>query len=137
MIIDLICIVDDGGETDRSLPSNARTAIRISRGADVTIRLSLFNRSGPPYRIASADVITFTAGKRSNPDADADISKVAALARADGPNRSNVTLVPGDTKDVQNRVLLYDIWLARDGTGTREPIMPTSPMYIDGAVKGP
>lgn len=119
MIIDLLGLLEDGSPPTVGVPpENPRTTIRITRGQDVTIRLSVRNTSGSDVPLATG-VVVMTVKKR--PQDSKVFDKTATV--------NTITILPADTKNMDPGKWVFDIWLTKDGK--RNPVIPLSTLILE------
>jgi hypothetical protein len=128
MLIHLTGVLGTGDNPGRRLPSNARTALRLTQTATVTVQLAAFDSGGPPLDLAGADLV-LSVGRR--PSDLPIILKPGVLDLQAGPNVANFYFVPADTKPdlVPSGRYIYDVWMTV--AGVRDILIPSSPFVIE------
>lgn len=139
MDVYLVGIVEDGGPPALDLPQNPRVSVRMVKGQSVTVHITVRRRSGVPVDLTVVDPmndpnnpkLTLTVRKHSN-DLPYVVKQNATLSQPEARAGKTVfTLDPADTKDPSflPGIYVYDIWL--DRAGTRDAVMPLSPLYLE------
>lgn len=126
MVIELTGVVDVPGPRGAGVPPDPRRALRIVRGADVTVRLRVVRSSGVAYLVAGAS-LTMTI--RKNPRQLPAIFKTAVANPLFGSNVADFTLSPADTKSLTPGTFGWDAWVT-DG-GARTPVIPYSACVVE------
>lgn len=136
VVVELQGVVEDGGESGANVPANPRRALRVNYGETVTLRLSVFHRSGAPFDLTQgAPSIQFVA--RRGPEGEIVMRRTATLAPSEGRNRADVVLTADDYRRLRaaGERLVYDVFLSDGGIG-RAAIVPLSSLVV-GASANP
>jgi hypothetical protein len=136
MLIYLVGVLEDGAIRADFLPQNPRKAVRVQKGADVTIRVQVFHANGTKADLRTGAASLALQVKRKSSDVPPLIAKAATLtAAADGVGE--FTFTPSDTlsTNIPPAVYVYDVWLTQ--SGKRDAVVPISPFIIEPAVQLP
>lgn len=127
----IIGVVEDGSPGSLSSHGNPRRTMRFTKGMDLTLELSVVGESGGNIDLTGGTIV-MTVRKQTEP-AETVVQKTATLRPEQGENRADLTFVANDFKFVTPGQFVYDIWLTT-GSGSREPIVPTSPFLLEPTV---
>lgn len=126
MLVELVGVLENGGERATGVPANPRRAVVVPRGGNVTLRVSvLLSDTGGSV---VGGTLTMTLKKKAS-DASTLLSKSVALG-------SDFTLLPTDTKGLDPGIYAFDVWHT-DGAGVRNPVVPLSPFHLEPAATLP
>lgn len=131
MIFDLIGIVEDGFPHSTALPANQRTTLQFPIGSDVLVRLHLYWARGEKIDLTGWTV-TLVARKR--PMFPPVFTKVAQLQAVQGRGRTDITIVPADTRPraVPGRYVFQVT--AVDATSKINIAIPVSPLVLEASL---
>lgn len=123
MRIFLTGVLEDGTDRAAGVPNNPRTAIKVPRGTDLELVVTVVRPSGTKVNLSLPDTeMSFSLKRRS--DEPAKVSKTATLA----PTQGTFTIARNDTKSVTPGLYSYDIWL-RQGD-QMDAVIALSPFLI-------
>jgi hypothetical protein len=128
MLIHLTGVLGTGDNPGRSVPANARTALRLTQTATVTVQLAAFQSGGPPLPLTGAALV-LSVGRR--PSDLPMIQKTGTLDPQAGPNVVNFQFDPADTRPdlVPSGRYVYDVWMTV--AGVRDILVPASPFVVE------
>ena len=132
MIINLIGIFEDGLPADPNLPDDCRTPLRMPKGADVTVNIQIFNRSGSVHSLVTGSPSLTLVVRKKTSDVTATIKKVGVVDPARGAQGwASFTFVPNDTLNefIKAGIFCFEIWLTQAGKVTA--VMPLSPYHLE------
>lgn len=133
MVIKLTGILEDGNNPSRNLPKSARRTITVPRGTDLTVKLNIVYRGGPPVQVNPSDAAVFSI-RRSLREAPI-VARAINPSPQDGVGCFNFSIIPSDYALLDptflGRRLLFDVFLARESPDTRETVIPISTMIIE------
>lgn len=124
-------VVQDGGRTAPGVPYDPRTTLTLVQGGSYTLRVRVVRSSGAPVALAGGTV-TLTA-RRSPRDTFPLLAVDADLSPELGQEWATVDLSPDATAGIRSGTYCWDVWW-QDALGGREPVIPISPLVIQGAV---
>lgn len=127
MILFVTGVLDDGTPLAASVPTNPRKPLQIAQGASVEVRLNLVNNAGVRPDLTGAS-LALTVKKKPS-DGSATFTKSGSITST----AITFTIAPADTKQLSAGLYCYDVWLT-DGSGNRNPVIPTSALLIEPAV---
>jgi len=131
MLIELIGVLETGGPRGAAVPTNPRSAIRFSKGTDVTINLSATTTDGaalPP--LSGGAKLTMTVKKNS-----ADTSFLIQKNVTTGA--MVFTISSAEQKNIDPGMYVYDVWYTAPTSSKRDPLIPLSPFIIEGTATLP
>jgi len=124
VVIDLIGLLEDGAAQRAGAPTNARTTIRITKGEDFTIRLTVFDPARHLVTLSGGSLVM--TAKTSSLDSQAAFSLVAEFAGV----CATFTGTPATTKRLDPRRYVFDIWYTDVGH-KRWPVVPLSTLLLE------
>lgn len=132
---DLVGVLDDGTVPDTTrTPAFVRQPLRITRGTDVTVRMSIVGLNGVPVRlIDDAQVLAVLVVKRRSQQGSPDARVVGTLKPTDGVNRIDFTIAASATKNLQPGRYTYDVVLTFNGK--RDFVVPMSAFYLEPSLQ--
>lgn len=130
----LVGILENGSAYAPGVPRDARRELRVTQGATTTIQLSLVYPSGELVNVGIlAPTLTLVVSKTTyEAGLPTDLQIAGVAAPLEGPNRVNFSLAPADTLALVPGRYLYTVWWALGGV--REPVVPTSGLWLEPAV---
>jgi hypothetical protein len=143
VLIALTGVLDDGPSRAPGVPPNPRIAIRWPLGSSVTIRLDAVSKqSGAPLDFINpvGQIVKFEARLQPLPLTQDKLLEVIAIQLSPlVPGAVRFLITPASQRVIQQRLTIarcfYDIWrIMQDGT--RDALIPTSPLYLEPAVTG-
>ncbi len=124
MFIDLVGIIDDGVRPAHpSVKVDARQAIVIPGGEDVTIRLRLMNLAKAPIELAGADALILTARSPTTPFSRVLFTVTVTKTARTAPGLYPMVIAAAATRFLGNvRSGTFDIWLKRDAGASYQAV---------------
>lgn len=120
--VELIGLTNDDGADE----FNPRKTLSITRGEDMTIRLTLRNPSGA-FITTTGSTFALTVKKKAT-DSQALIAKTGTV----GDGASTFTIDVADTKKLDPGRYVYDIWSTLGGK--RSAVVPLSTLILESNV---
>lgn len=126
--INLTAIFDDNSPQSSAVPSNPRTQLAMTIGADVTVNMRVLTPAGAQASLSGA---TFVLTVKKIPAQDIKLQKTGAIVGG----AVQFTILPADTKQLPAGQYIYDVWMTQGGV--RTPVMPLSPFQLLATVTPP
>jgi len=136
----LVGVLEDGSVRAPTVPTNPRAPLRVTQGSSVDLIVKVVTSSGVPVDLATfmgvngRIVLTVKRHDYGVFGTPAAIQSVGTVDPLLGPGSAKFTITPNQTRLLEPGVFAYDIWL-EDGSGRREPVLPTSPFHLEPAVR--
>lgn len=133
MVIDLLGVLEDGSPRAAWVPANPRAALRLPRAGDVTVRVTVVRADGSPVDLTGKTVaLTLVRTTRQEGVVPPGLQVTASGPATGGPpNVAALALSSAQTKALEARRYVYDVWL--NASGVRDVLVPLSECVVEPA----
>jgi hypothetical protein len=134
IIRSLTGVYEDGTPYGENVPRNARKTLHLVKGMDHLVRVEIIRQNGAPFEFNQyVDLVVLTAKQNPAPFGFPIFSKNGVQSQL-AQNVLEFSIVPSDLASIFFTKALFDVVLMEGATNKKTPVIPTSPLFLEGVV---